>query len=52
MSAETNKAIVRRYLEQVWNQCHPELIEEFFTKDFVYHESVPAGIEGFRAYYD
>ncbi len=35
MSAETNKAIVRRLLEEVWNQKQIELIEEFFTDDVV-----------------
>jgi len=35
MSTETNKAIVRRFTEQVWNAGRLDLIDEFFTEDFV-----------------
>lgn len=54
MSTETNKATVRRMVEQVWNEHRLDLIEEFFTEDFVSHmagapssvglEEVKAGI--------
>lgn len=37
MSPETNKAIVRRMFEQVWNKRRVDLIEEFFTEDVVQH---------------
>ena len=37
MSIETNKAIVRRLIEQVWNDSRVDLIEEFYTEDVVDH---------------
>jgi steroid delta-isomerase-like uncharacterized protein len=37
MSAEENKAIARRTWEIV-NQRNPDLIEEFYPPDFVWHE--------------
>lgn len=37
MSTETNKATVRRMLEQVWNERRVDLIDEFFTEDIVHH---------------
>ena len=37
MSIETNKAIVRRLIEQVWNNKQVELIDEFFTEEVVSH---------------
>jgi steroid delta-isomerase-like uncharacterized protein len=37
MSTETNKATVRRMLEQVWNERRVDLIDEFFTEDIVSH---------------
>ena len=37
MSAETNKAIVRRYYEEVLNQQNLSLIEELFAPDFHSH---------------
>lgn len=33
MSNETNKAIIRRMLEQVMNEGRLDLVEEFFTED-------------------
>jgi steroid delta-isomerase-like uncharacterized protein len=40
MSADTNKAIVKRYFEEVWNHGRLELVEEFFAEEVVEH-SVP-----------
>jgi len=37
LSPETNKAIVRHMLEKVWNERRPDLIEEFYTENVVYH---------------
>ena len=37
MSAEENKAIVRRYIEQIWNKGRLDLFEEFIAKDVVPH---------------
>ena len=47
MSTETNKAIVSRYIEQVWNNGRQDLVEEFFAEDIVEHgiENLP-GMNG------
>jgi steroid delta-isomerase-like uncharacterized protein len=34
MSTDTNKAIVRHYYEQVWNNGRLDLVEEFIAEDF------------------
>jgi steroid delta-isomerase-like uncharacterized protein len=52
MSTETNKATIRRMVEQVWNEHRLDLVEEFFTEDFVSHiAGVPpsAGLEELKA---
>lgn len=51
MSTDTNKATVRRMLEQVWNEHRVDLIDEFFTEDYVSHVvGMPSGsgLEGLR----
>ena len=52
MSTETNKAVIRRYFEQVWKQDRPDLFEEFIADNVVHHgiEQVP-GLEGMKAGY-
>ena len=37
MSTETNKATIIRMVEQVWNEGRVDLVEEFFTEDYVQH---------------
>jgi steroid delta-isomerase-like uncharacterized protein len=37
MSTETNKAICRRMLEQLWNEHRVDLVQEFFAEDVVQH---------------
>jgi steroid delta-isomerase-like uncharacterized protein len=37
MSTETNKAVCRRMLDQLYNQHRPDLVPEFFTEDLVVH---------------
>lgn len=39
MSPETNKAIIRRMIEQVWHKRQVDLVEEFFTEDHVGHSA-------------
>lgn len=53
MSTETNKAIVRRYTEQIWNERQRELWEEFCAENVVHH-GIPAGpgLEGMKEGYD
>ena len=50
MSTTTNKAIVRRYLEQVFNEHRPDLVEEFVTLDFESHTGLPPGPEGVKQF--
>src|SRR5215212_10696478 len=53
--SEENKALVRRYFEEIWNKGNLELIEELFTTNFVRHGPVGTeggevrGLEGFKA---
>lgn len=50
MSPEENKAIVRRYFDEVRNQGRYELVGELFDPSYeVNRPGLPAGIEGFRA---
>lgn len=46
MSAATNKAIVRRYFEQVLNQQRHDLVEEFLAENIALHGSgIAPGLE-------
>ena len=44
MSTEQNKQLVRRLIEEVFNQKKMDVIEELVAPDFVEHEVVPPGI--------
>ena len=46
MSAEENKAIVRRVFEEVWNKGNLDIIDELVASDFVRHD--PASPEEIR----
>ncbi len=37
MSAEDNKAIVRRLIEELWNAGNPELADQIYATDYVRH---------------
>jgi steroid delta-isomerase-like uncharacterized protein len=37
LSTETNKAIVRRYIEQVFNERRHDLVEEFLVEGIQFH---------------
>jgi hypothetical protein len=37
MTPEQHKALVRRYIESVWNQGDPTLIDELVTPDYIQH---------------
>jgi len=39
MSTEQNKSIVRRWVEEGWNQQNAALIDELFTPNFYQHET-------------
>jgi len=46
LSTATNKAIVRRYIEQVLNEQRLDLAEEFLTENIELHGSgIPPGLE-------
>ena len=50
---EDSKSLIRRFVEELWNEGRLEHIGAFFTPDFVDHTPVapglPAGIDGARA---
>ena len=41
MSAEQNKSIVRRWVEEGWNKRNTALIDQLFTPNFYQHETGP-----------
>ena len=46
MSTETNKAIIRRYIDQMWNNGRLDLAEEFFVENVIPHGVAPVpGLE-------
>src|SRR5262249_47337156 len=54
MSAEENKAIVRRYLEEGFHRRNPAAVDELVAPDFVHHDPVnplhgPAGLKEYQA---
>ena len=51
MSTETNKAIVRRYIEQVFNEGRLDLLEEFLAEEFESHTNLQPGPEGVKMFY-
>jgi len=52
--SEENKAVVRRFIEEVWNNGNLDVIDELVSEDHVDHdpgrEGTPAGREGLRAF--
>ena len=51
MSAEENKAIVRRLYDEVWNAGNVEVIDEVLSRDFTDHNpnpGIPPTSDGFR----
>jgi predicted SnoaL-like aldol condensation-catalyzing enzyme len=49
MSIESNKAVVRRFIEQVLNNMDTALVDEIFAPDYANH-LVPGGREGFKQF--
>jgi predicted ester cyclase len=45
MSTEENKAIVRRYFEEVWTKRNPEALEEFYPSPDLVEQEGPAAQE-------
>ena len=54
VTAEENKALVRRSFEEVFNQGNLDAVEEIFASDYVLHDPTSPeeirGIEGMRQY--
>ena len=52
--SEQNKAIFRRFIEEVWNNGNLDVIDELMTEDHVDHDpgraATPNGRDGMRAY--
>lgn len=48
MSLEPNKTVVRRLIEEVFNQGNTSLVDELFAPDFVEHEELPPGVPSGR----
>jgi steroid delta-isomerase-like uncharacterized protein len=55
MSTEANKALFRRFIEEVANQGNLAMIDEVMNPDFVEHEELPpgtpAGLEGVKHFF-
>ncbi len=52
--SEDNKALIRRYFEEVWDKGNLDFIDELFTTNFVRHgptatEGEVRGLDGFKA---
>jgi predicted SnoaL-like aldol condensation-catalyzing enzyme len=50
MSTEENKAVVRRFIEQLLNKMDDALVDELLAPDYVNHV-VPGGREGFKQFF-
>ncbi len=48
MSEKQNKAIVRRFVEEVFNRGNMSVADELMAPDFVEHEELPPGIPNDR----
>jgi steroid delta-isomerase-like uncharacterized protein len=46
--SEENKAIIRRYLEEAWNQGRIEALDEAFAEDAVPHTAGITDLEGLK----
>ena len=54
MSLEQNKALVRRFVEEIQCQHNLAKLDEFFSPDFVDHGGManPPNLEGAKAFFD
>jgi steroid delta-isomerase-like uncharacterized protein len=47
-SSDANKALVKKYFDEVWAQKNPEAVKKYFAADLVNHAAIPSaqGAEG------
>jgi predicted SnoaL-like aldol condensation-catalyzing enzyme len=50
MSAEENKAIVRRLIEEAWNQGNLDVLDEIVATDYIRHDPLNPGVRGKEAF--
>ncbi len=51
MSTEENKALDRRFTEEVWNRGNLAVVDELMSADYHEHDpTIPAGSEGFKQF--
>jgi predicted ester cyclase len=51
MSTEDNKAVVRRFAREIWNEKRLERADEIMADDYIDHGAIPGqspGLEGFK----
>jgi steroid delta-isomerase-like uncharacterized protein len=48
MSVEVEKALVRQFVDEVFNRGNMSVVDDLFAPDFVEHEELPAGIPNDR----
>ena len=44
MSTEQDKALVRQFIDEIFNRGNMRMVDQYFAADFVEHEELPAGI--------
>ena len=44
MAAEQNKALIVRFVEELFNRGNMDIVGEIFAPDFIEHEQLPPGI--------
>ncbi|MGB8643595.1 MAG: ester cyclase [Anaerolineae bacterium] len=49
MSAEQNKSIVRRWVQEGWNSHNPAVADQFYTTDYVQHDAGQPPLQGREA---
>jgi hypothetical protein len=48
MATEQDKALIGRFVEEIFNRGNVNLVDEFLAPDFVEHEELPPGIPNGR----
>ena len=46
MATEDNKALAKRWLEEVWNQGDLSLVDELIAANYVLHDPTRPGLRG------